>query len=136
MHAIKRSLFFLNMLLNACFLSACISHPTKKTPHNLQQGDYAAAENTLSDIIQSALKSNDITGLSIALVDDSGIRWQGFFGKENSTLKQSVNPSTLFEIFYKDKATNPRGLCKTLTVLDPFLIYKYLKGCFFLFQNA
>lgn len=37
-------------------------------------------------------------------------------------------------MFYEDKATNPCGLCKTLTVLlDPFLIYKYLKGFFFFF---
>lgn len=35
-------------------------------------------------------------------------------------------------MFYKDKATNPHGLHKTLTVLlNPFLIYKYLKGFFF-----
>ncbi len=48
--------------------------------------------------IAPLMKSNDIPGLAIAIVDREGVLWSGGFGISNSKNKSKTTPDTLFSI--------------------------------------
>jgi hypothetical protein len=67
------------ILLSLCaaLLPGCSSAPVK--PETAAPGDYEYTRQYLSWLIRKEMKSNNITGLSMALVDDQRVVWaEGF----------------------------------------------------------
>ncbi len=58
--------------------SVVIAVPAK--PPATAPADYGRVKETISDLIKSEMRKNDIVGLSIALVDDQRIAWSQGFG--------------------------------------------------------
>ncbi|HYH03535.1 MAG TPA: serine hydrolase domain-containing protein [Bacillota bacterium] len=60
--------------------------------------DYATVKAEMNTIIEAQMKKYEVTGLSIALVDDQHVVWAQGFGKANLQPETDVTPDTLFRI--------------------------------------
>jgi len=61
-------------------LSGCTNAPKAPSVHDLIDGDYSVVIDYLREYIPYAMKKHDITGMSVALVDDQKIVWSDGFG--------------------------------------------------------
>ncbi|HEY0720072.1 MAG TPA: serine hydrolase domain-containing protein [Gammaproteobacteria bacterium] len=78
-------------------LAACSTNPPVK-PAEAQRGDYRYVQEYLRWQIHKEMESNDITGLSIALVDDQRVVWAqgfGFADLENQVAATAQTPYRL-----------------------------------------
>jgi CubicO group peptidase (beta-lactamase class C family) len=66
------------IILIFSLLSSCASLPKK--PEKITQGDYAYTKEYISALIKKEMKKNNVTGLSIALVDNQNVVWSEGFG--------------------------------------------------------
>lgn len=82
--------------LAALFLIACASPPPKQDNSTL--GDYEFTKQYLTWLIKSEMKANNVTGLSIALVDDQKLIWAKGFGYADLEKQISVTPQTNFQL--------------------------------------
>lgn len=83
--------------LAALFLAACsVSTPVK--PVNLPREDYAYAKRYLSWLIEKEMADNNITGLSIALVDDQKVVWSSGFGYSDAENKVPATSRTAYRM--------------------------------------
>jgi CubicO group peptidase (beta-lactamase class C family) len=76
------------------FLASCATPPP--VAGNLHQGDYRYAQDYLTWLIDKEMSQNDITGLSIALVDDQQVVWQTGFGYADLENGVRADPETLY----------------------------------------
>lgn len=83
-------------LLLSSMLSGCQSEPPR--PQSIAQGDYAAVRQYLSAYIASEMRKQDVTGLSIALVDDQTVIWTQGFGYADKTGHVAATPETLYRV--------------------------------------
>src|SRR5512139_4031498 len=68
----------------ALLLAACSTTPTAPLkPAEVSRGDYRYAQEYLRWLIEKEMDANDVTGLSIALVDDQRVVWSTGFGHAN-----------------------------------------------------
>lgn len=68
----------------ALLLAACSTTPTAPLkPAEVSRGDYRYAQEYLRWLIEKEMDANDVTGLSIALVDDQRVVWSTGFGYAN-----------------------------------------------------
>lgn len=65
-------------ILSAILLSACSTPPQKPTV--TESGDYSYTRQYISWLIEEGMDDDDVTGLSIALVDDQRVVWAQGFG--------------------------------------------------------
>lgn len=76
----------------------------------------------ISEIIEKGLKERNIPGLSIAIIDKSGIIWSEGFGFTDRSKTKKVTPKTLFRIGSLSKAYTAtaffRAVQKGLVKLD------------------
>lgn len=90
---IKKSLLCLTCV---SLLLGCSSAPIK--PKNAAFGDYKYTKQYISWLIRKEMKSNNITGLSIALVDDQRIVWTEGFGYADKANKVPATPQTVYAV--------------------------------------
>lgn len=92
MHTRLASLILTVLLLSACSATA----PTK--PVNASRGDYAHTQRYLTWLIEKEMADNNVTGLSIALVDDQKIVWSTGFGYSDAENKVPATPETPYRM--------------------------------------
>lgn len=77
-------------------LSACSTPPQK--PAAAARGDYSYAKDYLTWLIEKEMSDADVTGLSIALVDDQQVVWMQGFGYEDKAAGIKATPDTLYHL--------------------------------------
>lgn len=78
----------------ALLLGACATPPP--VAESGVRGDYRPAENYLAWLIEREMSENDITGISIALVDDQQVIWQQGFGHADLANHVPATPETVY----------------------------------------
>ena len=86
------------IIITVCIisLSACSTPPGK--PEAIGRGDYSYAREYIGWLIQREIDDADVTGLSIALVDDQQIVWAQGFGYEDKQAKIKASPDTVYNL--------------------------------------
>ena len=77
-------------------LSACSTPPKK--PANAMQGDYTYTRQYITWLIEKEMREADVTGLSIALVDDQQVVWSQGFGYANKQANMRATPDTVYHL--------------------------------------
>lgn len=96
MHRQLRMLIIRLLLL---LLPALVLFPLSETKADTAfQVNYGPVKETVSALIRDEMKKNDVTGLSIALVDDQRIVWTQGFGYADEERNVAVTPETVFRI--------------------------------------
>ena len=80
----------------AFILTGCASAPMH--PTEIVRNDYEASKSYLAALIQYQMKKHDVTGLSIALVDDQRIVWAQGFGFADKAQNIAATPETLYRV--------------------------------------
>ncbi|KAB2925301.1 MAG: serine hydrolase [Dechloromonas sp.] len=75
-------------------LSGCATPPPVADGNS--RGSYRHTENYLNWLIDQEMTQNDITGISIALVDDQQVIWQKGFGHADLELGIPATPETIY----------------------------------------
>ena len=77
-------------------LAGCSTMP--KRPESLTRGDYGYTKEHVSWLIRTEMKKHDVTGLSIALVDDQEVVWAEGFGLADEANKIPATPETVYRV--------------------------------------
>jgi CubicO group peptidase (beta-lactamase class C family) len=77
-------------------LSACSMQPQK--PAGTARGDYAYTRQYITWLIEQEMDDADVTGLSIALVDDQQVVWAQGFGYEDQAAGIKATPDTVYHL--------------------------------------
>jgi CubicO group peptidase (beta-lactamase class C family) len=77
-------------------LSACSTPPQK--PANSTRGDYTYTKEYISWLIKQEMDDADVTGLSIALVDDKETVWAQGFGYADKQANIKATPDTIYNV--------------------------------------
>ena len=80
---------FAVFLLGACATPAPVEHSSTR-------GDYRYTENCVSWLVDREMAQNEITGISIALIDDQNVIWQKGFGYADLENKIPATPETIY----------------------------------------
>lgn len=91
MNSAKRLRTFL--LLAVC-IAGCSGAPTR--PVSVGRGDYAKVAEYVSALARHGMKKRDVTGLSIALVDDQRVVWAAGFGYADKAGNVPASPDTIY----------------------------------------
>ena len=81
------------LLLTVC-IAGCSSAPTR--PESIGRGDYTKVAEYVAALIRHEMKKRDVTGLSIALVDDQRVVWAEGFGYSDKAGKVPASPETVY----------------------------------------
>jgi len=81
------------LLLTVC-LAGCSSAPPR--PESVGKGDYAKVAEYVSGLVRHEMKKRDVTGLSIALVDDQRLVWAEGFGYADKAGNVPASPETVY----------------------------------------
>jgi CubicO group peptidase (beta-lactamase class C family) len=76
-------------------LSACSTPPKKPV---VVRGDYSYTEQYISWMIEQGMSKDDVTGLSIALVDDQRVVWSQGFGYADKQANIKATPDTMYHL--------------------------------------
>jgi CubicO group peptidase (beta-lactamase class C family) len=82
------------ILLLTVSIAGCSSAPTR--PESVGRGDYAKVAEYVSALVRHEMKKRDVTGLSIALVDDQRVVWAEGFGYADKAGKVLASPDTVY----------------------------------------
>jgi len=77
-------------------LSACSTPPQK--PTDIVYGDYAYTREYIIWLIACEMDNADVTGLSMALVDDQQVVWEQGFGYADKRANLKATPDTLYHL--------------------------------------
>ena len=77
-------------------LSACSTAPQK--PASTKRGDYTYTREYITWLIGQEMDDANITGLSIALVDDQQVVWAQGFGYEDKAANIKASPDTVYHL--------------------------------------
>ena len=75
-------------------LAGCAAVPLKPTA--VARGDYSPAREYVSALIRQEMEKQQVTGLSIALVDDQKVVWAEGFGYADKARKIAATPDTIY----------------------------------------
>ena len=75
-------------------LAGCASMP--KRPESMTRGDYSSVREYISVLADKEMKEKDVTGLSIALVDDQRVVWAEGFGFADEANRVPATPDTIY----------------------------------------
>lgn len=78
----------------ALMVASCSAMPER--PENLTRDDYSSVKEYLALLIKKEMKQQDVTGLSIALVDDQRVIWAEGFGFADLANKVQATPETIY----------------------------------------
>jgi CubicO group peptidase (beta-lactamase class C family) len=92
----KTTRMILSALSGLTLLSACAPAPVK--PAQISHGDYEYAKKYLTWLIGREMKKNDVTGLSIALVDDQRVVWAQGFGYADKNNNVAASAETVYRV--------------------------------------
>ncbi len=84
------------LVFSMAILGACSTPPQK--PADIARGDYTYTKQYISWMIEQGMSSDDITGLSIALVDDQQVVWVQGFGYEDKAAGIKASPDTVYHL--------------------------------------
>jgi CubicO group peptidase (beta-lactamase class C family) len=90
----KRAMRCWTFLLLAVSIGGCSGAPTR--PESVRRGDYSEVTAYLSERIRHEMKKRDVTGLSIALVDDQHVVWAEGFGYADKGNNVPASPETVY----------------------------------------
>jgi CubicO group peptidase (beta-lactamase class C family) len=65
-------------------------------PESVSRGDFRTIENYLSGLVDQEMSDHEITGISIALIDDQKVIWQKGFGFADLENKIPATPETIY----------------------------------------
>ena len=82
------------ILLLTVSIAGCAAAPTR--PESVARGDYAKVAEYVSALIRHEMKKRDVTGLSIALVDDQRVVWAEGFGYADKAGNVPASPDTVY----------------------------------------
>jgi len=82
------------ILLLTVFIAGCPGAPPR--PESVGRGDYAKVAEYASMLIRHEMKKGDVTGLSIALVDDQRVVWAAGFGYADKAGNIAASPDTIY----------------------------------------
>jgi len=82
------------ILLLTVSIAGCSGAPTR--PESVGRGDYAKVAQYVSALVRYEMKKRDVTGLSIALVDDQRVVWAEGFGYADKAGKIPASPETVY----------------------------------------
>lgn len=82
------------LLATALLLAACATPPP--VAESNVRGDYRHTQNYLSWLVEREMSDNEITGISIALVDDQQVIWQKGFGYADLANDIPATPETIY----------------------------------------
>lgn len=80
----------------AITVAGCAVPPKK--PASVVRGDYSYTKEYIAWLIRQEMKDADITGLSIALVDDQDVVWQQGFGYADKQADIRATPDTVYHL--------------------------------------
>ena len=80
----------------AILFAGCASAPTP--PARIERGDYAAVAQHVDALIAHEMRANDVTGLSIAIVDDQRVVWSRGAGWADAAAKVPATPDTVYRM--------------------------------------
>ena len=83
------------LLLTVC-IAGCAGAPPR--PASVGRGDYAKVAEYVSKRIRYEMKKRDVTGLSIALVDDRQVVWAAGFGYADKAGNVPASPDTIYRV--------------------------------------
>src|SRR5512140_1170793 len=75
-------------------LVGCTTAP--KRPESVGGGDYTKVAEYVSALVRHEMKKRDVTGLSIALVDDQRVVWAEGFGYADKAGNVPASPETIY----------------------------------------
>ena len=84
------------LAVSAITLSACSTAPPK--PVTTTRGDFTYTKQYISWFIEKEMGDADVTGLSIALVDDQEIVWEQGFGFADKQANIKASPDTIYHL--------------------------------------
>lgn len=94
---LSNRLIHLVSLTGVALLVACAGNPPVP-PAPLARGDYAATKRYVAELIAYEMKKHDVTGLSIALIDDQEIVWAQGFGYADKANGVRATPDTVYRV--------------------------------------
>lgn len=83
-------------IVSISLLLGCSTAPIK--PETIAPGDYAYTRQYISWLIKKEMKKYNVTGLSIALVDDQKVVWAEGFGYADKANNVSATPDTVYRV--------------------------------------
>ena len=84
------------IILSTIALGACSTPPQK--PNSTIRGDYTYTKRYISWMIEHEMRDADVTGLSIALVDDQNVVWEQGFGYADKEAKVEAAADTVYHL--------------------------------------
>ncbi|HAF44524.1 MAG TPA: serine hydrolase [Gallionellaceae bacterium] len=84
------------LIFSMAALAACSTPPQK--PAAPVRGDYTYTKQYISWLIEEEMDDADVTGLSIALVDDQQVVWAQGFGFEDKAAGIKATPDTVYHL--------------------------------------
>lgn len=84
------------ILLLIAVLSACSTPPPR--PAEVTRGDYTYTKHYITWLIEQGMGDDDVTGLSIALVDDQQVVWAQGFGYADKAAGIHATPDTFYHL--------------------------------------
>ena len=82
------------ILLLTVSIAGCSGAPTR--PESVGRGDYAKVVEYVTALVRHEMKKRDVTGLSIALVDDQRVVWAEGFGYADKAGNVPATPETVY----------------------------------------
>ncbi len=90
---LQRKIFITGFIFS---LAACSLQPVK--PPETARGDYTYTKQYISWLIKKEMSAGDITGLSIALVNDQEVVWAQGFGYADKWKGIKATPDTVYQL--------------------------------------
>ena len=78
-------------------MAGCAGAPPAP-PVNVARGNFLAAQNYATELIERAIAKEQVPGISIALVDDQRVVWSRGFGYADVEAKQPATADTLYRV--------------------------------------
>jgi CubicO group peptidase (beta-lactamase class C family) len=92
----RRFVAFAVLAFGAILLAGCASAPGQ--PGRIERGDYAAVAHYVDALIAHEMRANDVTGLSIAIVDDQQVVWSRGAGWADAAAKVPATADTVYRM--------------------------------------